>query len=182
MNPTERGHVGTVPGAPGDQGATKTSTGEILSGLLRGNKAHIIPGVYDALSARCADALGFPVLHATGAGISCSLGYPDLGLVTMTEMIGRVRDICRAVSAPVIADADTGYGNAVNMFRTVREFEAAGAAGIHIEDQISPKKCGNLSGKQVTPRDEAVKKLEAALAARRDSQFLIIARTDARET
>lgn len=165
----------------GGVGDRRGATRQALARILAGKQAYAVPGAYDAISARCAQEVGFPVLHATGAGISCSCGYPDLGLITMTEMLERTGQICRAVSIPVVADADTGYGNSTNMLRTVREFEFIGAAAIHIEDQVSPKKCGQLAGKQVEPIGEAAKKIKAAIAARSDSLFAIIARTDARE-
>jgi len=165
-------------GKTGDPVAARRTLAEILAG----RQAYAVPGAYDGLSARCAEEAGFPLIHATGAGISCSYGYPDLGLITMTEMVDRVRQICRTVSVPVVADADTGYGNAINVHRTVQEFEAIGAAAIHIEDQISPKKCGQLAGKEVEPVSEAVSKIRAAVAARKDPSFAIIARTDARES
>lgn len=154
---------------------------QALAEIFGGGQAYAVPGAYDAISARCAQEAGFPVIHATGAGISCSYGYPDLGLITMAEMVERTAQICRAVKVPVVADADTGYGNSTNMLRTVREFEYIGAAAIHIEDQVSPKKCGQLAGKHVEPIGEAVKKVKAAVAARSDPRFAIIARTDARE-
>lgn len=153
-----------------------------LRSVLLDSVAYAVPGVYDGLGARIAQSAGFPVIHATGAGISCSYGYPDLGLITMTEMLQRLREICTAVDVPVIADADTGYGNAVNVRRSVQEFEKVGAAGIHIEDQKSPKKCGQLAGKQVEETGEMVQKIRAAVAARSDGDFVIIARTDARES
>lgn len=167
--------------AAGGKGGGETAR-RALAGILTGRQAYAVPGAYDALSARCAEEAGFPVVHATGAGISCSYGYPDLGLITMSEMVDRVNQICRSVRVPVVADADTGYGNAINVLRTVREFEAIGAAAIHIEDQLSPKKCGQLAGKQVETVTEAVKKVEAAVVARSDPRFGIIARTDARES
>jgi 2-methylisocitrate lyase-like PEP mutase family enzyme len=116
----------------------------------------------------------------TGAGTAATLGYPDFGLVTMSEMVGNARHIAAAVDLPVIADADTGYGNELNVFRTVREYETSGAAGIHIEDQGFPKKCGHLDDKEIVPREDWLAKIRAAVAARRDRDFVIIARTDAR--
>jgi 2-methylisocitrate lyase-like PEP mutase family enzyme len=116
----------------------------------------------------------------TGAGVSASLGYPDYGLLTMTEMVERAGVIARAVPIPLVADADTGYGNELNVTRTVREYEARGVAGLHIEDQVSPKRCGHLDGKELISRDEFVAKIRAAVAARRDPDFVIIARSDAR--
>ena len=116
----------------------------------------------------------------TGAGTAATLGYPDFGLVTMSEMVANAGRIAAAVELPVIADADTGYGNELNVFRTVREFERSGVAGIHIEDQEFPKKCGHLEGKQIIPREDYIAKIRAAAAARRDQDFMIIARTNLR--
>ncbi|GAB3572574.1 isocitrate lyase/PEP mutase family protein [Amycolatopsis endophytica] len=140
----------------------------------------VAPGAYDALTARLIEQAGFDVVYMTGFGATASLiGRPDVGLLTGTEMIDNARRIVSAVDVPVIADADTGYGNALNVVRTVRAYEQAGVAGVHLEDQVSPKKCGHLSGKAVIPREEMVGKLEAAVAARRDPDFVLIARTDA---
>jgi 2-methylisocitrate lyase-like PEP mutase family enzyme len=116
----------------------------------------------------------------TGAGTAASLGYPDFGIVTMSEMVANARRIAAAVEVPVVADADTGYGNELNVFRAVREFECSGVSGIHIEDQEFPKKCGHLEGKQIIAREDYLAKIRAAVAARRDQDFIIIARTDAR--
>lgn len=140
----------------------------------------VLPGAWDALSALLIEQAGFQGVYATGGGIARSSGVPDIGLITMSEQIARVKMLCDAVSVPVLADADTGYGNALNLMRTVREMEAAGAAGIHIEDQITPKRCGHYEGKEVVDVGEFVRKIEAACAARRDEDFVIIARTDAR--
>jgi 2-methylisocitrate lyase-like PEP mutase family enzyme len=140
----------------------------------------VAPGVYDALTARLAQQAGFPVVYMTGAGVAASLGYPDYGLLTLSEMAERAGVIASAVSIPLVSDADTGYGNTLNVTRTVREFEARGVAAIHIEDQVSPKRCGHLEGKELVSRDEFVSKIRAAVAARRDPGFLIIARSDAR--
>jgi 2-methylisocitrate lyase-like PEP mutase family enzyme len=116
----------------------------------------------------------------TGAGTAASLGYPDFGIVTMSEMVANAGRLAAAVEVPVVADADTGYGNELNVVRTVREFESRGVAGIHIEDQVFPKKCGHLEGKEIIPREDYLAKIRAAIAARRDANFTIIARTDAR--
>lgn len=140
------------------------------------------PGVYDALSASLAEQAGFPLLHATGAGISCVLGYPDIGLLSFTEVIEQVSRMVDATSTPILADADTGYGNSLNVVRTVRSFEKAGAAGIHIEDQVFPKKCGLLAGREVVPVQEIQAKIQAALDTRVDDDFVIVARTDARDS
>jgi len=140
----------------------------------------VAPGAYDALSARLVEQAGFDVVYMTGFGTTAALaGRPDVGLLTGTEMVDNARRIAAAVDVPVIADADTGYGNAINVVRTVQAYEQAGVAGIHIEDQVMPKKCGHMSGKAVIPADEMVGKIRAAVAARRDPDFLLIARTDA---
>jgi 2-methylisocitrate lyase-like PEP mutase family enzyme len=138
------------------------------------------PGAYDCITARMIEQAGFNAVYMTGAGTAAMLGYPDYGLVTMSEMVENAGRIAAAVSVPVIADADTGYGNELNVVRTVREYEQRGVAGIHIEDQGFPKKCGHLENKVVVPLDEYAAKIRAAASARRDPDFLIIARTDAR--
>jgi 2,3-dimethylmalate lyase len=139
------------------------------------------PGAYDCLSARLIEAAGFPVVYMTGFGTSASyLGRPDVGLLGMSEMVENARRIVDAVSVPVIADADTGYGNAINVIRTIQAYERAGVAGIHIEDQVAPKKCGHLEGKQLISAAEMAQKVRAAVDARNSSDFAIIARTDAR--
>ena len=136
--------------------------------------------MYDALGARLVEEAGFGAVYMTGFGTAASmLGRPDVGLLTMSEMVGNARAIAHACSLPVIADADTGYGNAINVVRTVQEYEQAGVAAIHIEDQVAPKRCGHMDGKQVVPVDEMVSKLRAAVAARQAPEFVIIARTDA---
>jgi methylisocitrate lyase len=148
--------------------------------LLKGREIRVAPGAFDGLSARLIERAGFPLIYATGGGIARSMGYPDLGLLTMSEVIARVKNIVDVTKIPVLADADTGYGNALNVMRAVREFEGAGAAGIHIEDQVTPKKCGHYEGKSLVSEKEMMKKIEAAIEARRDPDFVIIARTDAR--
>jgi 2-methylisocitrate lyase-like PEP mutase family enzyme len=136
---------------------------------------------YDALTARVAEEAGFEVLHLTGFGASAALaGTPDIGLLSLTEMVEACRRICDATERPVIADADTGHGNPLNVRRTIREFEAAGAAGVHLEDQVAPKRCGHMAGKSVIPARDMVAKIKAAVDARRDDAFVIMARTDAR--
>ena len=138
------------------------------------------PGAYDCLSAAVIERAGFPVVYMTGAGTSISrTGYPDIGLTTMSEMVANAAAIARTVSVPVIADADTGYGDVLQVRRTIREYERAGVAGVHIEDQESPKRCGHLDDKRVVPQEEMVRKLHAALDAREDDDFTIIARCDA---
>jgi len=152
-----------------------------LRELLAGGDPVVAPGVYDALGARLVEEAGFPVVYMTGFGTTASLiGRPDVGLLTMFEMVGNARRIGSAVDLPVIADADTGYGNALNVIRTVREYEQAGVAGIHLEDQVAPKRCGHMEGKQVVPADTMVDKVRAAVTARRNPDFVLIARTDAR--
>jgi 2-methylisocitrate lyase-like PEP mutase family enzyme len=148
--------------------------------LVKSETMVIAPGAYDGLTAKLVAQAGFPAVYMTGAGTSVSHGYPDFGLLTMSEMVENAARIVSAVHVPVIADADTGYGNELNVFRTVQEYERRGVAAIHIEDQVSPKKCGHLDDKEIVPRDEYIAKIRAALAARRDSDFMIIARTDAR--
>jgi len=151
-----------------------------LRELLKDKKLLVAPGAFDGLSARLVERAGFPLIYVTGGGIARSMGYPDMGLLTMSEVLGRVKNIVDVTSVPVIADADTGYGNAINVTRTVREFESIGVAGIHLEDQVTPKKCGHYEGKLLVTEEEMVKKIEAATEARADSNFVIIARTDAR--
>jgi len=148
--------------------------------LLERDGMVVAPGAYDCITAKLIQQAGFPAVYMTGAGTAATLGYPDFGLVTMSEMVANARRIAGAVELPVIADADTGYGNELNVFRTVREFERSGVAGIHIEDQEFPKKCGHLDDKQVVPREDYIAKIRAAVAARRDPSFMIIARTDSR--
>ena len=150
-----------------------------LRALLRSGTMVVAPFVLNAFHARIAEAVGFPVVYMTGFGTAAERGYPDVGLVTQTEMVENARYMASAVDVPVLCDADTGYGNPLNVTRTIREYEAAGVAGCHIEDQVFPKKCGFFAGKQVVPLEEHVQKIQAALAARRDPDFVIIARTDA---
>jgi carboxyvinyl-carboxyphosphonate phosphorylmutase len=151
-----------------------------LRELLAAPGPLVAPGAYDALSARLVEQAGFDVVYMTGFGTTASLiGRPDVGLLSAAEMVDNATRIAAAVDVPVIADADTGYGNAINVLRTVRAYEQAGVAGIHLEDQVMPKKCGHLSGKQVIDADEMAGKVRAAAAARRDPDFVLIARTDA---
>ena len=151
-----------------------------LRALLQREPMVVAPGAYDCITARLIEQAGFCAVYMTGAGTAAALGYPDFGLVTMSEMVGNAGRIADAVNVPVIADADTGYGNELNVVRTVGAFEKSGVAGIHIEDQEFPKKCGHLEGKAVIPREDFAAKIRAAATARRDQDFLIIARTDAR--
>jgi 2-methylisocitrate lyase-like PEP mutase family enzyme len=138
------------------------------------------PGCFDCITARSIERAGFDAAYMTGAGTAASLGYPDYGLVTMSEMAANAGRIATAIKLPVIADADTGYGNELNVIRTVREYEKQGVAGIHIEDQDFPKKCGHLEDKTIVPLDDYVAKIRAAVSAKADPDFLIIARTDSR--
>ena len=153
---------------------------QLLKQLFKRDRLLVAPGCFDGLSARLVEEAGFEAAYLSGGAVARSMGVPDIGLVTMSEVIDRAAQVVAAVKIPVIADADTGYGNAVNLVRSVREFERTGVAAIHIEDQITPKRCGHLDGKEVIPLAEMEKKLQAALAARSDPDFLIIARTDAR--
>jgi len=152
-----------------------------LRQLLAGPDLLVAPGAYDALSARLIAQAGFPAIYMTGFGTAASvLGQPDVGLLTMSEMVSRASALASVVGdLPLIADADTGYGNPINVRRTIREYERAGVAGLHIEDQVWPKKCGHMEGKQVIPMDEMAQKVRAAVDARQDPDFVIIARTDA---
>ncbi len=147
--------------------------------LLNSGKMVVAPFILNALHARIAEDTGFEAVYMTGSGTSAEKGFPDVGLLTQTEMVQNARYIARAVSVPVISDADTGYGNPINVRRTVQEYEDAGVAAIHIEDQLFPKKCGFFEGKQVIPQEEMVQKIRAALDARTDPDFTIIARCDA---
>jgi 2-methylisocitrate lyase-like PEP mutase family enzyme len=151
-----------------------------LRSLLARGGLIIAPGVYDGLSARVAQAAGFTALYVSGGAIARSMGYPDVGLVTQAEMVKRLEEIRAVTSLPLIADADTGYGNELNVIRTVRAYERAGAAALHIEDQAEPKRCGHYEGKALVEVDDMVGKIRAALAARTQDGPLLIARTDAR--
>lgn len=159
------------------RGMTPAAT---LRALLRDGPIVVAPGAYDALTARLIAQAGFSAAYMTGAGTAAGLGYPDFGLLTMTEMAENAGRIASSSGLPVIADADTGFGNELNMFRTMQEYERRGVAGLHIEDQVFPKKCGHLDGKELVPLADFLAKIRAAVAARRDPDFLIIARTDAR--
>jgi len=140
----------------------------------------IAPGAYDGMGARLIEQAGFEAVYMTGAGTSAARGYPDFGLLTMSEMVENAAVMARSIGIPLIADADTGYGNELNVTRTVREYEARGVSAIHIEDQVAPKRCGHLDGKEVVSRTEFASKIRAAVEARRSRDFLVIARTDAR--
>lgn len=153
----------------------------LLRKLLNDKEILVAPGAHDALTARIIEKCGFKAVYMTGYGQSASyLGTPDIGLMNMSEMIDRAHKTANAVEIPVIADGDTGFGNAVTVMRTVQEYEAAGVAAIQLEDQVAPKRCGHMLGRKVIGMEEMVGKIEAAAAARRDDDFVIVARTDAR--
>lgn len=159
------------------------SLNRALKGALAERRAVLVPGAYDALSARVAADLGFEVLYVTGAGVTnARLGQPDVGLITLTELASTVAAMREVVDLPLIVDADTGFGNAINVRRTVRALERAGANAIQLEDQVSPKRCGHFAGKDVVAADEMVQKVRAAVDARHDPDLVIVARTDARAT
>ena len=161
-------------------GTRRTPSTTALRRLLDRPEPLVAPGAYDALSARLVEQAGFDAVYMTGFGTTASLiGRPDVGLLTGTEMVDNARRIVSAVDVPVIADADTGYGNAVNVLRTVQLYEQAGVAGIQLEDQITPKKCGHMNDKQVIGTAEMTGKIRAAVDARRDPDLVVIARTDA---
>jgi 2-methylisocitrate lyase-like PEP mutase family enzyme len=147
--------------------------------LLDSSELIVAPGAYDAITARLIEQAGFPLVYMTGAGTAAVRGYPDYGLLTLSEMVDTAAVLARSVSVPVLADADTGFGNELNATRTVQEYEARGVAGIHLEDQVSPKRCGHLDGKQVIERDRFTSLITAAVAARQSDDFIIVARTDA---
>jgi len=152
-----------------------------LRELIRDGGPGVVPGATDCFTARIIEEIGFPVLYITGGGAANTLlGRPDVGLLTMTEMVSHIERITDSVSIPVIADADTGYGGTANVQRTVRAYERAGVAGLHMEDQVFPKRCGHFEGKAVVPEKDMLYRLQAAMDARTDPDFLIIARTDAR--
>jgi methylisocitrate lyase len=154
-----------------------------LKSVLKSKKPLVIPGVYDALGAKIAQKVGFDAMFQTGYGTSATLfGMPDYGFIGAAETVDNARRICRAVSVPVIVDSDTGYGNALSVWKLVKELEAAGAAGIFLEDQRWPKRCGHMQGKEVVPQEEYTEKLSAAIDARENKDFIIVARTDARAT
>lgn len=151
-----------------------------LRELIQSPGTFILPGAYDAMSARIIEQLGYPAVYATGAGISnAQLGWADVGLTSMKEVVDIVARMTEVTNVPVIADIDTGFGNAINVIRTVREFERAGVAGIQMEDQISPKKCGHFNNKEVISTNEMVHKIKAAVDTRQNQDLVIIARTDA---
>jgi len=151
-----------------------------LKSLLKQPNAFIVPGAYDGMTARLVEEFGFPAIYATGAGISNSqLGWADVGLTTLTEIVDVVSRMSDVTTVPIIVDGDTGFGNAINVIRTVKSLERAGASAIQLEDQVSPKKCGHFNGKQIISKTEMVNKIKAAVDSRTDENFTIIARTDA---
>ncbi len=152
-----------------------------LRQMLKEKKPLVIPGVYDAIGAKIAEQAGFKAMFQTGYGTSATLfGMPDFGFISSAETVDNARRICRAVSVPVIVDADTGYGNALSVWKLVKELESAGASGIFLEDQRWPKRCGHMQGKEVISQEEYAEKLGAAIDARASKNFIIVARTDAR--
>ncbi len=154
-----------------------------LKTMLKADKPLVIPGVYDAIGAKIAEKVGFEAMFQTGYGTSATLfRMPDYGFIGATETLDNARRICRAVSVPVIVDSDTGYGNALSVWKLVRELESAGASGIFLEDQRWPKRCGHMKGKEVITQEEYTEKLGAAVDARQSKNFIIVARTDARAT
>lgn len=157
-----------------------TSQADKFAAMLRSGEMIVAPGAYDCITARMVDQAGYSACYMTGAGVAATLGYPDYGLVTMSEMADNAARMTTVLNIPLIADADTGYGNELNVIRTVREYEKRGVAAIQIEDQTFPKRCGHLDSKQVVPLDEFLPKIRAAASARTNPNFTIIARTDAR--
>ena len=154
-----------------------------LSSLIKSKKPLVIPGVYDAIGAKIAEKVGFDAMFQTGYGTSATLfGMPDYGFIGATETIDNARRISNAISIPLIVDSDTGYGNALSVWKLVKELESAGAAGIFLEDQKWPKRCGHMQGKDVIPQEEYTEKLGAAIDARENKDFIIVARTDSRAT
>jgi len=148
--------------------------------LLSSGKMIVAPGAVDCITGRAIAQAGFSAAYMTGAGTSATLGYPDYGLITMSEMVGNASRIVNSIDIPLISDSDTGFGNELNVFRTVQEFERAGVAAIHIEDQVFPKKCGHLDDKELVSREDFIAKIRAAAAARKSKDFCVIARTDSR--
>ncbi len=156
------------------------SKGKQLKALMDSEGMVVAPGAYDGMTAKLIRQADFSSVYMTGGGTSCSHGYPDFGLLTMSEMVENAGRIADAVDVPIISDADNGYGNEINVYRTIRAFEKAGVAGVHLEDQVFPKRCGHLDDKELISLDDYVAKIRAAADARRDPDFVIIARTDAR--
>jgi methylisocitrate lyase len=162
-------------------GAPTDATKRLHLRELLADGTHAVPGVFNAACAMAAERAGFPALYVSGAGTANGVaGFPDVGLMTLGEVVQQAKYVADAVAVPVIVDADTGFGEALNVWRAVREFEAAGIAGIHLEDQVMPKRCGHLEGKRLVTPEQMAEKIAAAVAARQDDAFTIIARTDAR--
>ena len=175
------GHIASATGTLTESITGMTTTTRIHA-LLEKERTIVFPGVYDALSAKLVEQAGFPLTFISGYSVAAShLGLPDFGYLTQTEVVAVARRVCASVGIPIIIDADTGYGNALNVIRTVNELIEAGAAGMFLEDQIWPKRCGHMKGKRVIPIEEHVQKIRAAVDARRDRDFFIVARTDARQ-
>ncbi|MFN3744831.1 MAG: oxaloacetate decarboxylase [Hyphomicrobiaceae bacterium] len=151
-----------------------------LKSMIRSGPMVVAPGAYDCLTACLVEQAGFPAVYMTGAGTSAAHGLPDYGLLTMSEMVANAGRMAAAIGVPLVSDADTGYGNELNVYRTVQTFERAGVAAIHIEDQVFPKRCGHLDGKELISREDYAAKIRAASAARQTPDFMVIARTDAR--
>ena len=154
------------------------NSGAAFRQLLARPEILVIPGAFDGFTAKLIEQAGFNAVYMTGYGVSATLGKPDVGLTTLTEMVERAAVIAHAVNIPLLADADTGYGGIINLIRTIREYERAGVAACHIEDQVFPKKCGSMKGKEVIPAEEMVAKIRAAVDARQDKDFVIVSRTD----
>jgi len=160
--------------------STTTSKASRYRELLRSGEFIVSPGVYDGYSVRLVERAGFKTAATSGAAISNALlGIDDIGVMTLTQNVDHCRNLARSVDIPITADADNGYGNPVNVYHAVQLFEEAGVAGVNIEDQVAPKRCGHMPGKEVVPQDEMVRKIEAACLARRNDDFVIVARTDA---
>jgi len=175
------GHTTSATGTLTEHMSDMTTTTRIHA-LLEKERTLLFPGVYDALSAKLVEEAGFPLTFISGYSVAAShLGLPDFGYLTQTEVVAVARRVCASVSIPIIIDADTGYGNALIVIRTVNELIEAGAAGMFLEDQIWPKRCGHMKGKRVIPIEEHVQKIRAAVDARRNRDFFIVARTDARQ-
>lgn len=156
------------------------SKSKTFAEMIRSGPMVVAPGAYDCITARLIEQAGFPAVYMTGAGTSAAHGLPDYGLLTMTEMVANARRITSCIDIPLVSDSDTGYGNELNAYRTVQEFERAGVSAIHIEDQVFPKKCGHLDDKELISVEDYTAKIRAAVAAKRSADFMIIARTDAR--
>jgi 2-methylisocitrate lyase-like PEP mutase family enzyme len=156
------------------------SNSQPFGALIKSGPMVVAPGAYDCITARLIEQAGYPAVYMTGAGTSAAYGLPDYGLLTMSEMVDNARRITSSISVPLVSDSDTGYGNELNAYRTVQEFERVGVAAIHIEDQVFPKRCGHLDNKELVSREDYFAKIRAAAAARRSAAFQIIARTDSR--